>query len=112
MELLKPRIATIHLSDNDGRIDQHLWPGSVEKNGIDFQAILPSLSTLPPKTPWILEIAHDTNEDLDAVARHFTQTLDATSTVLRRPQTADPIQTGDKTAGQGRDREIVRLIVA
>ena len=76
LELLKPRIATLHLSDNDGRLDQHLWPGSVEKNGIDFPKIVPSMGTLPPKTPWILEIAHDTNEDLDAITRHFTQTLD------------------------------------
>ena len=76
LDLLKSRIAILHLSDNDARADQHLWPFAPEKDGVDWPAILPHLNTLPKATPAIIEITHDTNEDLDTICKHFITTQD------------------------------------
>jgi sugar phosphate isomerase/epimerase len=63
-ELLKPRIALLHLNDNHGTKDDHLWPGS---GNIDWKNIAKHIATLPANTPAILEIAHDLEETPDSV---------------------------------------------
>src|SRR6267154_719413 len=60
--LLRPRIAQLHLHDNHGQHDNHLWPGS---GTIDWNNIAKQVATFPPDTPGILEIAHDLEETSD-----------------------------------------------
>ncbi|HEX3373250.1 MAG TPA: sugar phosphate isomerase/epimerase family protein [Edaphobacter sp.] len=72
-ELLKPRIAELHLHDNHGAKDDHLWPGS---GTIDWNNVAKHVATLPPDTPGILEIAHDLEETPDSVTTKATQAFD------------------------------------
>jgi sugar phosphate isomerase/epimerase len=72
-ELLKPRIAQLHLHDNQGTKDDHLWPGS---GSIDWQNVAKQIATLPANTPGILEIAHDLEETPDAVTTKATAAFD------------------------------------
>jgi sugar phosphate isomerase/epimerase len=72
-ELLKPRIAQLHLHDNHGQHDNHLWPGS---GTIDWNNIAKQASTLPANTPGILEIAHDLEETPDSVTTKATAAFD------------------------------------
>jgi sugar phosphate isomerase/epimerase len=65
-ELLKPRIAQLHLHDNQGSKDDHLWPGS---GTIDWANAAKQIATLPANTPGILEIAHDLEETPDSVTK-------------------------------------------
>lgn len=65
-ELLKPRIAELHLHDNQGTKDDHLWPGS---GNIDWKNVAKLIATLPPTTPGILEIAHDLEETPESVTK-------------------------------------------
>ncbi len=64
IELLRPRIDELHLSDNDGRTDQHLWPASgserstsVGTGSIDWFNLYAAADSLPAGTPAILEVA-------------------------------------------------------
>jgi sugar phosphate isomerase/epimerase len=96
-ELLKPRIAQLHLHDNHGTKDDHLWPGSIATNpgapqpalslskgpdsgtwdhGIDWANVAKHIATLPANTPGILEIAHDLEETPDSVTTKATQAFD------------------------------------
>jgi sugar phosphate isomerase/epimerase len=72
-ELLKPRIAQLHLHDNQGTKDDHLWPGTAT---IDWQNAVRQIATLPANTPGILEIAHDLEETPDSVSKKATEALD------------------------------------
>jgi sugar phosphate isomerase/epimerase len=72
-ELLKPRIAQLHLHDNHGTKDDHLWPGS---GTIDWKNVAKHIATLPANTPAILEIAHDLEETPDSVTTKATQAFD------------------------------------
>jgi sugar phosphate isomerase/epimerase len=72
-ELLKPRIAQLHLHDNHGQKDDHLWPGS---GTIDWQNIAKQIATLPANTPGILEIAHDLEETPESVTTKAIQAFD------------------------------------
>lgn len=65
-ELLKPRIAELHLHDNHGTKDDHLWPGTGK---IDWKNVAKHIATLPPATPGILEIAHDLEETAESVTK-------------------------------------------
>jgi sugar phosphate isomerase/epimerase len=77
-ELLKPRIAQLHLHDNHGTKDDHLWPGSVSSggSGIDWQNAAKQIATLPANTPGIVEISHDLEETPDSVTTRATQAFD------------------------------------
>jgi sugar phosphate isomerase/epimerase len=76
LELLRPRLAAIHLHDNDTSTDQHQWPFHLEQQGIDGPTVLPLLQTLPPTTPFLVEIAHDPAQPLEQITKNFTHTLD------------------------------------
>jgi sugar phosphate isomerase/epimerase len=65
-ELLKPRIAQLHLHDNQGQKDDHLWPGA---GSIDWANAAKHIATLPANTPGILEISHDLEETPDSVTK-------------------------------------------
>ncbi len=64
IELLRPRIAELHLSDNDGRTDSHLWPASgserptsLRTGTVDWFNLYAAADSLPASTPAILEVA-------------------------------------------------------
>lgn len=64
LELLRPRIGELHLHDNNGLRDEHLWPGSGE---IDWTKLARLAATLPAEVPGVLEIAYELNETTDSV---------------------------------------------
>ena len=72
-ELLKTRIAQLHLHDNHGQKDDHLWPGS---GTIDWTNAARHIATLPAATPGILEIAYDLEETADSTTKQATQAFD------------------------------------
>jgi len=72
-ELLKPRIAELHLHDNQGTKDDHLWPGSGK---IDWKNVAKHVAILPPATPGILEIAHDLEETPESVTKKAAEAFD------------------------------------
>jgi sugar phosphate isomerase/epimerase len=72
-ELLKPRIGELHLHDNHGTRDEHLWPGT---GSIDSANLARLTASLPAETPGILEIAYDLNETADSAAKKATEAFD------------------------------------
>ncbi|MGF7178663.1 sugar phosphate isomerase/epimerase family protein [Tunturiibacter psychrotolerans] len=77
-ELLKPRIAELHIHDNLGAKDDHLWPGTAGPGSfnIDWHNIAKHIATLPANTPGILEIAHELDETPESVISKSTQAFD------------------------------------
>jgi sugar phosphate isomerase/epimerase len=83
IELLKPRIAQLHLHDNHGSKDEHLWPSiessaeqATEEVTIDWANVTRHITTLPANAPVILEISHDFEETADSVSRKATSFFD------------------------------------
>jgi sugar phosphate isomerase/epimerase len=72
-ELLKPRIGELHLHDNHGAKDDHLWPGAGD---IDWTNVARHIATLPTKIPGIVEISHELNETADSAAAKATAAFD------------------------------------
>ena len=72
-ELLKPRIRELHLHDNHGLRDEHLWPGS---GSIDWNQVAKLTSSLPTEVPGILEIAYDLNETADSATKKASEAFD------------------------------------
>jgi sugar phosphate isomerase/epimerase len=75
-ELLKSRIAQLHLHDNHGAVlnkDEHLWPGS---GTVDWPAFSCLAVELPANTPGILEITHELEETPESAARKARTTFD------------------------------------
>lgn len=70
VELLRARIHEMHVHDNQGLRDEHLWPGS---GSIDWQLFQRLAGKLPAEVPGILEIAYDLEESTDAVVTKTTQ---------------------------------------
>jgi len=70
LELLRGRIHELHVHDNNGVRDEHLWPGSGE---IDWQKFLRLAAKLPAEVPGILEIAYDLEESTEAVVSKATE---------------------------------------
>jgi sugar phosphate isomerase/epimerase len=73
-ELLKSRIAELHLHDNQGAKNDHLWPDS---GNIDWKNVARQIATLPPATPGILEIAHDLEETPESVTKKAAEAIAA-----------------------------------
>ena len=55
-ETLKPLIRSVHVHDNHGMKDEHLWPG---EGSIDFQRTMELLRTAPQVPALVLEIEGD-----------------------------------------------------
>jgi sugar phosphate isomerase/epimerase len=72
-ELLRPRIAELHLHDNLGHRDEHLWPGS---GSIDWANLAKLTASLPTEVPGILEIAYDLNETADSATKKASEAFD------------------------------------
>jgi sugar phosphate isomerase/epimerase len=56
---LGKRIAELHVHDNHGLKDQHLWPGD---GTIDWPATLETLKSLHTPPAAVLEIGYDLND--------------------------------------------------
>jgi sugar phosphate isomerase/epimerase len=65
-ELLRPRIAELHLNDNHGAKDDHLWPNT---GSIDWTNVARHIATLPTNIPAIVEISHDLEETAASASR-------------------------------------------
>jgi len=72
-ELLRPRIAELHIHDNLVQKDDHLWPGTA---GIDWQNVAKQIATLPASTSAILEISHELDETTESVTAKATRAFD------------------------------------
>lgn len=72
LELLRGRIHEMHVHDNNGVRDEHLWPGTGE---IDWQSFLRAAGKLPAEVPGVLEIAYDLEESTEAVIARVTETF-------------------------------------
>ena len=66
-ELLGERIAEVHVHDNNGARDEHLWPGTAG-SGLDWANVHRHLTRLPPWAPAILEISYELGETHEQVA--------------------------------------------
>ncbi|HZY64088.1 MAG TPA: sugar phosphate isomerase/epimerase family protein [Edaphobacter sp.] len=66
VELLKSRIAELHIHDNQGLKDDHLWPGAGK---IDWKNVAKQVAGLPATTFSILEIAYEPEENAESVAK-------------------------------------------
>jgi sugar phosphate isomerase/epimerase len=77
-EFLKPRIAELHIHDNLGQRDDHLWPGTAGPGSlsIDWQNLAKHIATLPANTLGILEISHELEETPESVTTKATQAFD------------------------------------
>ncbi len=65
--LLGERIAQVHLHDNSGARDEHLWPG-MAATGPVWANVQRHLAALPPWAPGILEINYELGETAETVA--------------------------------------------
>lgn len=63
--LLKHRIGELHVHDNSGVRDEHLWPGA---GGIDWAAFSRLAAQLPDGVPGVLEISHELEETAESVS--------------------------------------------
>jgi sugar phosphate isomerase/epimerase len=52
-ELMKPRIRSTHIHDNNGEEDQHLFPG---KGSIDWSKAMQTLTSRAEQYPLLLEL--------------------------------------------------------
>jgi sugar phosphate isomerase/epimerase len=82
-ELLKPRIGELHLHDNHGAKDDHLWPNA---GSIDWVNIARHISTLPSNIPAIVEIAHDPEETAASASRKAHELFRTLEEKIQDPQ--------------------------
>ncbi len=75
-ELCGARVAQLHLHDNHGQKDEHLWPGS---GTIDWKAVSRQVSALKPEVGSLLEVGYEPNEAAEAVTRKARQFFDEQS---------------------------------
>jgi sugar phosphate isomerase/epimerase len=73
-EIMKPRIRSLHVHDNDGKEDSHLFPMS-EGGSIDWPATMELLRSRPGQYPLLLELREVPNMQypLDEISRVFDQ---------------------------------------
>ena len=67
VETLRHRILEVHMHDNHGMKDEHLWPG---KGTVEWANVWPLLQSLGAENRAVLEIAHDPAATTDDVTRH------------------------------------------
>lgn len=71
-EIMRKRIRSLHLHDNNGKEDQHLFPMS-ESGTIDWNKAMDLVRTLPDSVPLLLELREvpEMEHPLEEVARAF-----------------------------------------
>lgn len=72
-EIMKPRIRSLHVHDNDGKDDSHLFPLVSEGGSIDWTATMELLRSCPGQYPLLLELREVSTMQypLDEIARVF-----------------------------------------
>lgn len=70
--IMKPRIRSLHVHDNDGKEDRHLFP-LAGGGTIDWNATMELLRSLPGEVPLLLELREvpEMEHPLDEIARTF-----------------------------------------
>jgi sugar phosphate isomerase/epimerase len=66
------RIASLHVHDNHGIKDEHLWPGD---GTIDWPATVKALKALPTPPAAVLEIHHSLDTDVHALPARIEQSF-------------------------------------
>jgi sugar phosphate isomerase/epimerase len=71
---MKPRVRSLHVHDNDGKEDQHLFPMS-EGGSIDWPGTMELLRSCPGQFPMLLELREVATMQypLDEIKRVFNQ---------------------------------------
>jgi len=64
-ELMKDRIRSTHVHDNDGEDDTHLFPLLANGGSIDWKPMMDRLRSLPDDVPLVMELRED--EEMDNV---------------------------------------------
>jgi sugar phosphate isomerase/epimerase len=77
-EIMKPRIRSLHVHDNNGKEDQHLFPNfskTPEGGSIDWPATMELLRSCPGQYPLLLELREVASMQypLDEISRVFDQ---------------------------------------
>jgi sugar phosphate isomerase/epimerase len=67
---LGSRIATLHVHDNHGLKDEHLWPGD---GTIDWPAAVKALKALPTQPAAVLEIHYALGKDAQILPARIEQ---------------------------------------
>lgn len=77
--LMKTRVRSTHLHDNDGKADSHLFPFFHEGGTIDWKAAMLLLRSRPEQYPLLLELkeAVDIQHPLDVIAQIFDKLEEA-----------------------------------
>jgi len=70
---LHSRIASVHVHDNHGMKDEHLWPGD---GTIDWPAAVEALKALPTPPAAVLEISQNLTDDPAAIPARIQQAFD------------------------------------
>jgi len=70
---LGKRIGEVHVHDNHGIKDEHLWPGD---GTIDWPAAVESLKTLPEPPPTVLEIGYNLEDATATLAARIQQAFE------------------------------------
>ncbi|HTA45395.1 MAG TPA: sugar phosphate isomerase/epimerase family protein [Bryobacteraceae bacterium] len=73
-EIMKPRIRSLHVHDNNGKEDSHLFP-MIGKGTIDWGTTMDSLRSLRKDVPLLLELREvpEMERPLEEIARVFDQ---------------------------------------
>ena len=69
-EAFADRLAELHVHDNKGGRDEHLWPG---EGTIDFPAVDAHIAAMQMKPVGVLEIAHELGFDMAAAMKRATK---------------------------------------
>ncbi len=67
------RMTQMHLHDNHGTLDEHLWPGS---GTLDWAGVVRQAATLNQQVAGIVEIAHDLGETEQTVEKKAGEAFD------------------------------------
>ena len=73
IESIGARTPSIHVHDNNGLKDEHLWPGD---GAIDWQAAMTPLLARDPQPAIVLELSHGLAKDLNAVPDRVKKSFD------------------------------------
>ena len=86
LDVLGPRVAELHLHDNAGAKDEHIWPGTPPTGkGIDWLRLHTLIAPLAPETRGILEIAHDPEPSADEVRTKSQAFFDRQARLAEQP---------------------------
>ena len=85
--LLGARTSAVHLHDNNGARDEHLWPGTAT-SGIDWSKVQAQLAGLAAGVPGILEISYERGGTAEVIASRAKRFFDEQARAAER-QTED-----------------------